>query len=151
MGIVTGLFGKLAGTLVGKAVGGFFQAYGMWIIIAGLVALLTTITIYVHGAEKAKARVPVLLEEIKEFSEKFAQNELAMQECLDANQFNALEAKRQAGLVKKSEENVNALKEEMDTRVGDIKDEMELQRGRDKECRTVDDALPAWFVAGLRE
>ena len=149
------LFTKIAGSVLGKAVGGFFSSYGLYIIIGSVVAALVSVVIYVHGAEKAKARVPALEQRLEEvtadYIDKQKANRAAIDKCLATNTANAEEAARQAANAEKATAAAVAMAAEMDARIGSIRDDSEILRGRDTECRTIDDALPGWFIDGLRD
>lgn len=74
------------------------------------------------------------------------QNELALVECLDANAWNALQAKEQEIKAAKALANVRHLKELNARNAEDIHREEATLRNRDKECRTADEPLPDWLL-----
>lgn len=150
------LLKKVGGSVVGSAVGGFFKSYGIWIAIVAAAGALATVVIYVHGSEKAKAQVIVLTERLAtqkaDFDEAIAgheTNKAALDQCLDANAYNSLEAVYQAKKAETAASNVATLRAELERHTGEIHADSEALRGQDTECRTVDDPLPAWFVGGL--
>ena len=155
MSIFTGLFGKLAGSIFGKAIGGFFSSYGLYIIIGSVITALVAVVIYVHGAEKAKARVPALEQRLEEvtadYIDKQAANQAVINKCLDANTANEQEAARQAENTEKATAAAIAMAAEMDIQIGRIRSDSNTLRNRDTECRTLDSALPNWFTDGLRD
>jgi len=133
-----GLLAKLAGSFVGK----FFQSYGIWVAIGGILAAIMALVIYVHGAEKAKAQIPVLKKELKtvkaDYQDKLNRASIAVQACTDVNleNFKAAEAQR-----KLAEESAKALAEaeaQAAKRVGEINREFEALRQRGLDCPALD-------------
>jgi hypothetical protein len=147
---------KIGGSVIGSAVGGFFKSYGIWIAIAAAAGALATVVIYVHGAEQAKGQVIVLTERMAtqkaDFDEAIAghaANLVALDQCLDANAYNSLEAAYQANRAETAATNVAALRAELERHTGEIHADSEALRGKDQECRSVDEPLPNWFTDGL--
>jgi len=130
-----------------------------WAIIAGvLVYALVAIVIYVHGAEKAKSRVDVLetlLEdrtaEYVEAMAGYSKNQRSLTQCLAVNIQNASEAEKQKQQAQIASQNIKALRAELKRHTGEIHADSEALRGRDQECRTVDQPLPDWFTRGLHD
>lgn len=150
------LLKKIGGSVIGSAVGGFFKSYGIWIAIVAAAGALATVVIYVHGSEKAKAQVIILTKEKAnqkaDFDEAIAghaANLAALDQCLDANAYNSLEAAYQANRAETAATNVAALRAELERHTGEIHADSEALRGKDQECRSVDQPLPDWFTDGL--
>lgn len=151
MSLFAGLLGKIAST----AAGGFLKSYGTWIIAGLLAAFLAW---YVWSAERAKTKVVTLeaanaelVQEKKLLLDTIDMNKAALEECLAANAQNALQAVREAQRVRAAQNDVAAMRREMLAHMDRDRIESEELRGRDQECRTVDESLPAWFVDGLRD
>jgi len=152
MGFLTNFFGKIAGS----AAGGFFVAYKMWFIVGLVAALGAGVTYYVYTAEKAKSQVEILNTKLENIRLDYASliatvefNEAALKVCLDINKQNAAALKRQETKIQEGLLAVKLLQAESRHTVEDIQDEAEELRGVDTECRTADEPLPDWLIAGL--
>lgn len=149
------MFSGLLAKVVGTAAGGFLKSYGVWIIGGAVAAFLT---FYVVSAERAKAqRVELKIENKQLVAEKIELidtieiNRLALDECIEANAENALQATRQAQRVRAAQSEVTQMRREMKEHINRDRIASEELRGHDKECRTVDQFLPDWFTDGLRD
>ena len=151
MSLFSGLISKVAGS----AVGGFLQSYGVW-ILGGIMA--TFIAWYVWSAEGAKKEVvrldllnTSLVKQVNELLGTIQQNQVAMDECIEANARNALEAVREGHRVLAAQADVAAMRRELLAHMDQDRTHTEELRGQDKECRSADDVLPEWLVSGLRD
>lgn len=136
-----------------KRVRKYATPYAMYIKIAVVAAVLGGVGTHLwNDREQAKA-LKDATEELGTLKQTNAQtlhslgeNEKALTECLDANAWNALQAKDMELKAANALANVRRL-EELNTRnAEDIHREETNLRNRDQECRTVDQPLPAWAL-----
>ena len=134
----SGLFAKLAGT----AIGGFFKSYGMWVAIAGILAAIMALVIYVHGAESAKANVTILKQEIKtvkaDYLQRLNRASIAVKACTDVNLANYKAAEAQRERANKAAKALAEAEIEAAKKVGDINREFEALRQRGLACPALD-------------
>jgi len=149
------MFAGLIAKVAQSAVGGFLQSYGVWILGGILVAFVSW---YVWSAERAKEKVvtlkieiSVLIQEKKDLLETIDANKLALDECIEANAQNALQAVREAQRVRAAQADVAAMRREMNEHINLDRTAVENMRGTDTECRTLDQPLPAWVADRLRD
>lgn len=152
MSLLTGLFSKLS------VVGGFFSAYRFIVIGVLAATIFGAITFYVYTAERAKGEVETLQVELDSVKRDFGAmqlainlNEAALATCIEANVYNLAELHEQQKLIAESLTTIKLLQAESAHTVEDIRDDADKLRGRDTECRTVDQPYPGWFIVGLWE
>jgi len=141
----TGLFGKLAGSVVG----GFFKSYGLWVAIGAALAAILSMVIYVHGAEKAKAQVPVLKAEIRtvkaDYQDKLNRAAIAVKACTDVNLDNYRKAQEQKAKAEAAAQAQAQAEQDAAIRIGDIQREVDRFRNRNLDCPALDDRFREWL------
>jgi len=137
---------------------GFFGMYKIYILGVLAAIVVGAFTYYVYTAEKAKGNVKVLQTELENIKRDFnglfisvSLNEKALQTCRDANASNVEALARQNQIANEALTTIALLQAESVHTVEDIHDDGEALRGQDTECRTVDAALPDFFIVGLWE
>ena len=115
-----------------------------WIIIIALAGIIGSVTLYVHGAEKAKGKVLTLESRIARITETARNNQTAVESCIQANTDNAIAAQRQTQRAEAAELVIAALQAKADERVAVIERETEPMRARGLECPALDDDFRRW-------
>jgi len=117
------------------------RLYLIAILSAGLI---TTITLYVYHAERAKSQVVVLEGRLEDAHKATRQNQAAVEACIAANQLNATEAVLQRERAVVAEKQLIVEAQGHDKKVRDIwKDS---QRFSDN-CPALDDSFRAWMFS----
>jgi hypothetical protein len=121
-----------------------------WGAIVAISAAVGAVVLYVRGAEQAKARNVVLTERLQQSYRDMATNQTAFEDCQSVNQKNIDEAIAQERLAAEAVVRDAVARALADKQVEDIHARANEIRGQDTQCRTLDDALPDAFVAGVR-
>ena len=136
----------------------FTATYKFWLIALAVIAVAGSITYYVWGSERAKAKVAVLEQREKGWDAAVTtltavleKNQSAISECQATNKQNTAEIGRVNRDLDKAEARVTLLDERSDDRIEDFKRDADSLRGTDPTCRTLDDPLPDSFVGSVRK
>lgn len=144
--------------IVGKAgaAGTLISPFALYIKVGIFAVLAGLLSAHLWNDHNRKIEVRELQESLGAVTQAKAQalrtaqrNGFALEECLAANAFNAEEALTQRERAVAAVAEVELLRAMNDRDKVDIIREGEELRGRDDECRTLDDTLPDWFLDGL--
>jgi len=100
---------------------------------------------------KLEAQVMVHELSIQNYSRVAAANARSINRCLAVNQANAKGLLMAQFRADEAEIRARVLAEEKDKQVEKIDGEVKELRGRDEDCRSLDDPLPDWFDEWLRQ
>jgi len=130
-----------------------FSPYGMYIKIALAAGLLGIVGTHLWNDSQEAAKLSRVTRELGSLEQTniqtlhtLTQNKSALKECLDANAWNALQAKDQEFKTLVALANVRSLEELNAQNDEDTHRKEAALRGRDEECRTADDPLPDWLL-----
>lgn len=125
---------------------GLYSAYKVWFIIVPVAALIALAVAYVVHAERNQDRLAVALEQKSQAVQSAIFNSRALEECVAANEANALDALLQRGRAEAAERNAAKLATHADEQVGEIDREVDTYR-TEMDCP----ALTADFMRWVRE
>jgi len=117
-----------------------------WTIIIALAGIIGSITLYIHGAEKAKGKVVTLEARVARITQTARTNQAAVESCIQANVDNALEALEQTQRAEAAELTIAALQAKADERVAVIERETEPMRARGLECPALNADFRRWVI-----
>lgn len=136
------IFGKTAG---GWILGNLKSiAIGAMVVAAS--ALIATVVIYIHGAEKAKGRNIALEERMQRTEQAARMNQESAEQCQAANAANAEMAADALERARVAELKLAAASVNADRDVADIKREATNFRARTLECPALNDDFRRWVL-----
>lgn len=140
----------------GSKAAGVVLPYKIPILIGIGSALAVVVGVHLwhdHSVRKERdelvAKNALLLERNANALHTLQNNEQEYEECLAVNEANAIALSDQRERADKAVATISTLKALNERDAIDIVRETDDQRGRDEECRTVDDALPDWVLIGV--
>lgn len=136
-----------------KKLVGIAVPYMTYIKIGIIAVFIGIISAHFYNDHRRAQEVKDLSVELGALNAKYGQavhtlevNEKALTECLDANTWNALQAKDQELKNALALAELKRLKENRARGTEDIYREEEKLRNHDQTCRTADEPLPAWLL-----
>lgn len=124
----------------------FISGHKILLIAIAAAAVLATVTIYVHGAEKAKARNTELESRVQRTEQTARLNQAAVEQCLAANEANALAALAQKDRARDAELRLATAEANAKRDINDINREADnfRSRSRDLACPALDTDFREW-------
>ena len=127
-------------------IGGLLARKWLALLLAALVAaVIAGISLYVHGAEKAKGKVLVLEDRLASAEASAVANQVEVENCLLLNQANAEEARLQMERARVAVAEVRRLKLAADQRTGELEHEAETLRAGGLDCPAINADFRRWL------